>query len=127
MKRVDNFLYEDLTYQIRGCVFEVYKELGNGHKEKVYQEALGAELQNKGIKFEREKRISVFYKNKKVGVYVPDFLVANKVVVEIKAKPFLHKQDIHQFWQYLKGTDYKLGLLINFGSYPKVDIIRRAH
>lgn len=120
-------LYEELTYKIRGCVFAVYKELGNGHKEKVYQGALAKELTDQKVKFIGEKRIEVKYKEKRVGVYVPDFLIENCVIVEIKAKPFLHTDDIRQFWQYLRGTEYKVGLLINFGSHSRVQIIRRIH
>ncbi|MDD5290014.1 MAG: GxxExxY protein [Patescibacteria group bacterium] len=126
-KKVENFLYEELTYKIRGCAFVVYRELGNGHKEKVYQGALAEELKNKNIEFKKEFRIEVFYKNKKVGTYVPDMVIEDEIVLEIKAKPNLHRGDIQQFWQYLKGTKYRLGLLINFGSWPRVQIIRRIN
>ncbi|MFA4835039.1 MAG: GxxExxY protein [Dehalococcoidia bacterium] len=127
INKVKNFLHEELTYKIRGCVFEVYKTLGNGHKEKVYHEALKKEFTDKNIIFTHENRVNVVYKEKKVGVYAPDFVVDGIIVVEIKAKPFLHRDDIDQFWHYLNGTKYRLGLLVNFGAHPKVEIIRRVH
>lgn len=119
-------LHEDLTYEVRGACFEVYKELGNGHKEKVYHKALSRELQDRGVDFDSEARINITYKDEKVGTYVPDFLVEDKVILEIKAKEAFHKSDIQQFWNYLRGSDYKLGLLVNFGAKDEVEIVRRV-
>ncbi len=124
---VNNFLYEDITYKIRGAVFEVYKQLGNGHKEKVYQKALTSALKAAGLRIEVEKRIEVIFNDIKVGVYVPDLIVENKIIIELKAKPVLLQKDKEQFWHYLKSTNYRLGLLVNFGSYRRVEIYRRVY
>jgi len=115
-KENEEFLYSDLTYKIRGAIFEVYNNLGPGFKEITYQKALGDEFEKKGLKFEREKNLKVFYKNKSVGDYKPDFIVDGKVIIEIKSLPFIGKIEEKQLWSYLKSSDYKLGLLVNFGS-----------
>lgn len=124
-KRVPNFLYEELSYKIRGCVFKVYNTLGFGHKEKIYREALETEFKNSGINFDKEKALPVIYNGKKVGIYKPDFIIDNKIIVEIKAVSFMPKHNETQLTYYLRGTNYKLGFLINFGSH-KLDICRRV-
>ncbi len=119
----DRLLYEELTYEIRGAIFEVRKKLGSGHKEIVYQNALEIEFKKRGLKFEKEKRFDVIYEDKKVGVYQPDFLIDDKVLVEIKALPFVGQREEKQIWSYLRGTPYRLALLVNFS--PKgADILR---
>jgi GxxExxY protein len=116
-------LYEDISYKIRRAVFNVYNSLGSGYKESVYQKSLEQELQKQGLNFETQKRLAVSYNGKKVGDYIPDFLVENKVIVELKASKFLTKNDNQQTFYYLKGSDYKLALLVNFGA-PKLQIKR---
>lgn len=112
----EDFLYSDLTYKIRGAVFSVRKKLGLGHKEQMYHNALAIEFQNIGLKFESKKNISVSYDGQNIGTYQPDFIVEDKILVELKALPEIGKPQIEQLWSYLKGCDYKLALLINFGS-----------
>jgi len=109
-------IYADLTYKIRGSIFNVYNTLGFGHKEQVYQKALAEELKGKKINYEREKRLAVRYKGKTVGSYQPDFIIENKIILEIKAVKFMPKIFETQVLNYLKGIGYKLGLLINFGG-----------
>jgi len=116
-------LYENLTYKIRGAVFKVQNQLGSGHKESLYQNALEEEIKNQNISYEKEKNISISYNNKTIGVYRPDFVIEGKIIIELKALPFLGKEPKKQLWHYLKGTDYKLALLINFGS-SKAEIER---
>jgi len=111
-----DLLYADLTYKIRGCVFNVYNELGYGHKEQVYQKALQKEFEDINIPYKREKGISVKYKNLLVGNYRPDFVIDDRILIELKAVEFMPKTFETQLIHYLKSTDYKLGLLINFGS-----------
>jgi GxxExxY protein len=120
------FLYKDITYKIRGACFEVYKNFGGAFKEKIIENALVKELLDMGLDIDRQKRIDIFYKDKKVGVYVPDLIVNGVILVELKCKPQLTIGDERQFWLYLKGTKYKLGLLINFGS-EKLEIKRRIY
>lgn len=112
----DKLLYEKLTYKIRGAIFKVYNELGFGHKENVYQKALEHELRKNKIKFDKEKALDVIYDGIRVGTYRPDFVIDGRILLELKAVPFLVKQAETQLIYYLKGTNFKLGLLTNFGS-----------
>lgn len=123
----NKLLYADLSYKLRGCCFELYKELGCGHKESIYHKAIYNKLKDKGIIINKEVRIPVKVDNKKVGTYIPDLIVDNKIMIELKAKKFLTKQDRKQFWHYLRVTDYKLGFLINFGKPGGVEIVRRVY
>lgn len=122
--RVDDFLHENLSYKIRGCVFNVYNQLGFGHKENIYQKALALEFGKTNLNFTTEEPLPIIYQSKKVGTYRPDFVIDNKIIIEIKAVPFMPKSYETQLTYYLKGTNYKLGFIINFGS-PKLDIRRR--
>jgi len=119
------FLYPKLSYQIRGAIFQVYKTLGPYHKESIYTNALSSELKERKISFKKEVSINVIYENRKVGVYRPDFLIDDKIVIEVKAVEFLPKNDEKQLSYYLGGTAYRLGFLVNFGSRHGVDIRRR--
>ena len=125
-KIVDDLLYKDLAYKIVGCFYEVYNQLGPGFKESVYHKALSIEFDLQNIPYEEEKRISIKYKGKSAGSYTPDFLVDKKVIVEIKAVDFMPKLYETQLYYYLKGTDYKLVYIVNFGG-PKIDIRRRVY
>ena len=120
----DPLLYRDLTYRIREALFKVKKELGGGHKEVVYQRALAEEFTRSKLTFSREKRIPIMYNKKEVGIYQPDFVIENKVVVELKALNFVGTSEKKQLWSYLKGSEYHLGLLVNFG--PKELTIDRV-
>lgn len=115
-KSGEQLLYEDISYKIRGACFKVWKEFGGAFKEIIVDRALTEELKKCGLKVENQKRIDIFYGSKKVGVYVPDKIVNDAILIELKCKPFLIKEDKRQFWLYLKATDYKVGFLINFGS-----------
>src|SRR3989344_3711508 len=109
-------LYEDLTYKIRGAAYAVKHVLGVGQKESIYQKALEIEFAKIGLSFERERVIDIFYDAQKVGVYRPDFVVENKIVVELKSLPFLGKNEKTQTYHYLKGSPYEVAFLINFGG-----------
>jgi GxxExxY protein len=124
--KVEDFLYERETYLIRNACYNVWKEFGGAFKESVIDKALDVELAANGLKIESQKRINIHYKGEKVGVYIPDKIVNNKVLIELKCKPFLTKENKRQFWLYLKGSEYKLGLLINF-SPKRVEIKRRVY
>ena len=113
---VKNFLYGELTYKIRGAMYKVHQTLGSGHKEGIYHKALIKEFELRSIPFKTEATLSVVYEGVKVGNYRPDFIVDEKVLIELKALPILPTQAERQLSYYLRGTDYKLGLLVNFGS-----------
>jgi len=125
-KDLSDFLYKDITYEIRGACFEVWKSFGGAFKESVIQNALAKALKQRGLSLESQKRIALYFADEKVGTYVPDFIVNDAVLIELKVKPFLTKEDEKQFWRYLKGSQYRLGLLINFGS-EKLEIRRRIY
>ncbi|KKU91501.1 MAG: hypothetical protein UY23_C0001G0107 [Candidatus Jorgensenbacteria bacterium GW2011_GWA1_48_11] len=125
-KKVANFLYEDLSYKIRGCVFNVYNSLGFGHKENIYQKALAIEFNKAGIKFEKEKSLPIKYGEKELGKYRPDFVIENKIIIETKTVEFMPKNYETQLVYYLRGTKFRLGFLINFGT-PRLDIRRRIN
>lgn len=123
MEKVSDFLYEEESYKIRGACFEVYNEFGGAFKECIIDKALTIALEEKGLQIENQKRIDIYYKKQKVGTYIPDKIVNDIIILELKSKPFLLKADLDQFWKYLQGSSYKLGFLINF-SPDKLDIRR---
>lgn len=123
VKRVYDFLYEKESYLIRGACFEVWKEFKGLFKESVVDKSLTVALEYKGLTVESQKRIDIYFQEKKVGAYVPDKIINGIILLELKAKAFITKQDVEQFWKYLKGSPYKLGFLINF-SPTKLDIKR---
>lgn len=117
-------LYEKLSYKIRGAFFEVYNTLGPGFKEVIYRRALAKEFILKALPFKEEPQLTITYKNETIGRYIPDFVVDDKILIEIKAVPEMPKVYEKQLYYYLKGTNYKLGFLVNFGA-EKLDIRRR--
>ena len=114
---------EDLTYKIRGAIFEVNRILGHGFLEKVYENALMIELQERELKVESQVPISVQYKKREVGEYFADIVVEDEVILELKAVESLQKIHEAQLLNYLKATGYKLGFLVNF-THPKAEIRR---
>ena len=110
-------LYADESYKINGALYEVHKELGPGLLEKVYQEALEKELKRQGIPFEREKSFTIMYKGEELEQkYIADFVIYDKIVVELKAVDELLPVHKAQVINYLAITGYKLGLLVNFNA-----------
>jgi GxxExxY protein len=114
---------EELTFKIRGCVYEVFRVLGAGFLEHVYQQALLHELKLQGLGAEGQRGLEVNYKGMPVGVYVADILVEERVVVELKAVESLTKAHEAQLLNYLKASSRKIGLLVNF-CHPKAEIRR---
>ena len=113
----------DITYKINGAVYEVFRVLWHGFLEKVYENALMVELQNCGLTAKRQFPIKVNYKGTEVGDYFADILLEGKVIVELKAVECLQKIHEAQLLNYLKATDYTIGLLVNF-YHPKAQIKR---
>jgi GxxExxY protein len=105
-----------LTGTIIGCAFEVYNELGMGFPEKIYQRSLDLVLNEKRLRVDRERTIPVYFKGELIGKRRLDFVINNKVVIEVKARPYLHESDFIQLKNYLKITGIEIGLLMNFGS-----------
>ena len=113
----------EITYKINGAVYEVFRVLGHGFLEKVYENALMIELQKCGLSARQQIPIKVNYKGAKVGDYYADMLVEDKVIVELKAVESIQKIHEAQLLNYLKATGFKIGLLVNF-TYPKAEIKR---
>lgn len=112
-----DLLYKELTDKILGAAYQVHRELGCGFLEKVYQEALAVVLSEMGIPFEREKPLDIVYHGKTLACkYVADFVIDNKVILELKAVTDLDTSCESQVINYLKITGYKVGFLMNFGN-----------
>lgn len=123
-----DILEKKLCYNIQKCIFSVSSKYGKGLKEIVYQKALAEEFEKQGLKFEEQKRIDIHSldSGKKLGTYIPDFLVEKKVIVEIKASSFTINQDIEQQRSYLRISEYEIGYLVNFCT-PKLKIKRSIY
>ena len=120
-----SLLFEEETFAIRGAVFEVYRELGCGFLEAVYQECLEKELCAKGVPFISQPELTLNYKGQRLQqTYKPDLICYDQIILELKAVKEISPEHKAQVINYLKATNLKLGLLINFGSHPKVQIER---
>lgn len=107
---------DDLTYKIIGCAMKVHSMLGNGYQEVIYQRSLAIELDKNRINYEREKEMPIYYEDIEVGTRRADFIIEEKVMVELKA--IINLEDVHlaQGLNYLTAYNLETGLLINFGS-----------
>ena len=119
----DKVIHKELSYRVMKAVFEVHNTLGQGFVESVYEEALAYELELRGIPFERQKVVTVRYKERVVGTHRLDLVVDGKVLLELKAVSALTDVFKQQMLSYLKATRLKLGILINFGT-PRVEYTR---
>jgi GxxExxY protein len=113
---VAEILYKELSYAIIGAAMEVHRVLGPGFLEAVYQKALAHELTLRGIHFEQFKRLPVTYKGELVGEYEADFVVEDKIILEIKAVSALNQAHEAQAINYLAATGLRLAILLNFGA-----------
>ena len=107
---------EDITYKVIGCSMKVHNTLGNGFQEVIYQRCLAIELQKVGLTFEREKEQPIYYEGIHVGTRRADFVVENKIIVELKAVIDLENVHLAQAKNYVVAYDFSVGLLINFGA-----------
>ncbi len=115
-------LYEELSYTIQGACFEVYRTMGCGFLESVYQECLEIEFLDRTIPFESQKELDLEYKGKRLKQrYVPDFVCYGKIIVELKAVDKIASEHKAQLLNYLHATGMRLGLLVNFGHHPKLE------
>ncbi|TPQ25637.1 GxxExxY protein [Methylomonas koyamae] len=123
----EKILFKEECYAIQGAVFEVYRELGCGFLEAVYQECLQKELSKRDIPFKAQPELKLMYKGEPLQqTYKPDFICFEKIILELKAVKEIAPEHKAQVINYLRATGMKLGLLISFGTYPKVTIIRLA-
>ncbi len=118
-------LYREECYQIQGAVFEVYREMGCGFLEAVYQECLGKELLKRGIPFVAQQELRLCYKGELLRqTYIPDFICHESIILELKALALTTGEHKAQVMNYLKATKMRLGLLTNFGCHPKATVER---
>jgi GxxExxY protein len=121
----DGLLYQNEAFQIRGAAFEVYRAMGAGFLEAVYQECLEREFTHRGIPFETLKPLGLTYRGEPLSqTYVADLVCYGRIVVELKATRSIAPEHRAQTINYLRATGMKLGLLINFGAAPRVEIER---
>ena len=124
---MNEIIYREESYKIMGTCFEVYKEKGCGFLEAVYQECLELELIDQGVPFAFQQKLGLSYKGRLLKqTYEPDFICFGKIVLEIKAVTKLTDEHRAQMQNYLRATKHRLGLLGNFGHYPKVEAERIA-
>ena len=124
----EELLFKDECYAIQGAIFEVYREMGCGFLEAVYQECLEKEFRSRELPFEAQKELVLSYKGEHLSqTYKPDFICYGKIIVELKSVKEIAPEHKAQLLNYLKATGLQLGLLVNFGAYPKVEIIRIAN
>ena len=112
----EKLLYKELSYKLVGAAMEVHKVLGPGFLEKTYQRAYETELKIQKISFIAQKKIKVIYKDVDLGFQILDLVINNAIIIELKAVSEILPIHQAQLISYLKATDYKLGILINFGS-----------
>lgn len=119
-------LHSELTESILGCCFDVMNELGAGFLESVYKNALTIAMKDKGLSVQVEKRFEVIFRGQKIGVYVADLIINERVIVELKCCEQIHNEHQAQLINYLKTSGIAVGLLVNFGR-RKLDYKRLYH
>lgn len=124
-KNLVELLHKELSYTLQGIAFAIRKDFGLGHKEQIYQKAFEEELKRQNIRYDREKSIKIYSPRdgKLIGLYRPDFIIDDKIIVEIKTLVFLPKLEMRKIYDYLRNSEYELGYLINFAS-PRLYIKR---
>jgi GxxExxY protein len=120
-----DLIWREESYAIMGACFEVHKEQGCGFVEPIYQKCLEIEFQQRGIPAIPKPQLDIHYKGTRLELcYEPDFVCYGKIIVEIKAVSDLNDVFRAQVQNYLKATGFELGLLVNFGSHPKLEYER---
>ncbi len=121
----EKILFKEESYVIQGAVFDVYREMGKGFLEAVYHECLEVEFSARNIPFRSQVDVQLRYKGKPLlQTYKPDFVCFDSIIVEIKAVEEIVPAHEAQLLNYLKATGMRLGILVNFGTYPKASIKR---
>jgi len=115
-EKVEENLYKNITYKLIGIAMDIHKELGCGWPERIYYKAFGLMLEENKINYETEKEIKIYLRERLVGKERLDFVIEDKVIVEIKAKSETKSVHKSQLLSYLKGSGYNVELLFNFGT-----------
>lgn len=114
--KTDKFLYCDLSYKITGLAMEVHKKLGCGFLEKFYENSIMVVLRRDGIAAKQQSSVKVYFDREEVGYYVADILVEGKLILELKTVSGLIDEPKAQALNYLKATNLRLAILLNFGT-----------
>jgi GxxExxY protein len=122
----NNVLYPDLSYKLMEIVFEVHNRLGPGFTKDIYEKAVMYELSIQNIPYEQQKSIQVFYKGQTIGIYRLDFFIDRKIILELKAVSGLNDIFMQQLLSYLKATNLRLGILVNFDA-KRLEYVRVAN
>lgn len=109
-----NIVQSDLSYKIVGILFDVHTKLGNRYQEKYYQRAIEESLKENKLRYKKELLVDINFNSKKIGRYFLDFLIEDKIILEIKAVPLLMPKDFTQVLSYLRSKNLELGILANF-------------
>ena len=115
-KLTTSVIYKDLSYKIMGILFKVHNKLGPAYQEKYYQRAIEKELKTQNILFTREFQVEIRYENEMIGKYFIDFVIENKIALEVKNVNFFHRKYLNQVLAYLSASGLKLGILVNFNQ-----------
>jgi GxxExxY protein len=122
---MSDIIYKLESFEIMGACFEVYKEKGCGFLESVYQECLELELTDRQIPFQAQRELALAYKGRPLkSRFKPDFICHEKIILELKTVSALTGEHRAQVQNYLRATTFKLGLLVNFAHYPKLEYER---
>lgn len=115
----------EITFQINGCAMDVLNEIGHGFHEKIYENALALAFEKRALQYEQQKHYDVMFQNQNVGTFIPDFVVENKVIVELKTIDKITNNEKGQVLNYLRASQLKLGIILNFKN-AKLDWQRVA-
>ena len=118
-----DIINKELSYEITGIAYKIHNALGSIYSEKQYQDVFEETLKSKNLSNEREKDLYFKVGDSRIKGNRPDFIIENKIVVDLKVKKYIAREDFRQMLRYLKSGEYKLGLIINFGT-PRVVIKR---
>ncbi len=113
LSKID-YPYQDLTFAINGCAMSVLNEIGHGFHEKIYEKALALALDSKGLKYEQQKAYNILFQGEVVGTFIPDFVIENKIIVELKTIDHIGNNEKGQVLNYLRASNLGLGLIFNF-------------
>ncbi|OGF62932.1 hypothetical protein A2926_02425 [Candidatus Giovannonibacteria bacterium RIFCSPLOWO2_01_FULL_44_40] len=114
MQQMDKVLYPELSYKVCGLCFKIHNDLGQFRSEKSYADALEEVLKLAGISYRREQSLGASFAGENDRRNIPDFIIEDKIVVDLKAKRIVSKEDYYQMKRYLVASDKKLGLIVNF-------------
>lgn len=115
----------DITFKINGCAMDVLNSIGHGFHEKIYENALALAFKKRGLKFSQQKTFEIRFENQCVGTFIPDFIVEDKIIVELKTIDHIGKNEKGQVLNYLRAPHLNLGIILNFKN-PKLDWQRIA-